>query len=164
MSLAQRIIIASGLFLVICGMSFGLYYALFAEHQSLVRMGSSLASGLSAAATGNMAEAMQKLAQYGDARYQYLRYVHAHSHWTSMGILLVFMGCAFRSVRFNERVTVTLALLLVYGSLAFPMGVLLAAWNIEVLGKILSITGALSLIAALAAYAWGLRSGSGSGH
>ena len=39
MSSPQRVLILTGLFLIACAMAFGVWYAIFDEHQTLVGMG-----------------------------------------------------------------------------------------------------------------------------
>ena len=50
MSSARRLLIAGGIALAPLGMIYGLWYAVFAEHQELDELGKSLATGFSAAA------------------------------------------------------------------------------------------------------------------
>ncbi len=157
MNRAQRTMIASGLIIVLGGMVFGLYYALFAEHQHLAGMGTSLSTSMAEAASGRLADAQQSLSQYGDVRYNYLRNVHAHSHWSSLGIFLMLLGLALKAVHYDERVCMCLALLLIYGSVAFPMGVWLATLQLGLTAKVFSITGAIALLGGISGYAWGLR-------
>jgi hypothetical protein len=56
MNTARKILIFGGLTLAVFGMLYGLYYALFVEHQTLDRMGSSLAAAVVHAAEGNLPE------------------------------------------------------------------------------------------------------------
>jgi len=78
MSSARRLLIAGGIALAPLGMIYGLWYAVFAEHQELDELGKSLATGFSAAAERNSAAAQSALNQYREMKYAYDRLVDVH--------------------------------------------------------------------------------------
>jgi hypothetical protein len=125
MNTARKILIFGGLTLVSFGMLYGLYYALFAEHQTLDRMGSSLTAAFVHAAEGNLPEAKSSVENYASTKYDYVRQVDVHSHWIGLGMLLMLMGAIFDRVAFSPRVKVWIAVALLAGALIFPLGVLL---------------------------------------
>jgi hypothetical protein len=106
-------------------MSFGLWYAVFAEHQALDRIGSSLAASLVHAAERRVSDSQTALKQYSEAQYNYVRNVDVHGHWIGLAMLLVVLGIAFNRVSFAEPVRVWLALGIFLGAFLFPFGVFL---------------------------------------
>ena len=84
MSGARRLLLTGGIVLALWGMSYGLWYAVFAEHQALEEIGSSLARGFSGAAARNIALAEASLRQYQQAKYVYDRQVDVHGHWIGL--------------------------------------------------------------------------------
>ena len=85
MNTARKILIFGGLTLVSFGMLYGLYYALFVEHQTLDRMGSSLTAAFVHAAEGNLPAAESSVEAYASTKYDYVRQVDVHSHWIGLG-------------------------------------------------------------------------------
>jgi hypothetical protein len=129
MSGSQKLLICSGLALLILTMGYGLGYAVFAEHQRLDQIGSSLAATFATAATGDMPSSDRELDAYGRAKYLYVREVDAHSHWGGLAILLLLFGVVFNRVGFAERIRLWLAVALTSSSFAFPLSVLLENFN-----------------------------------
>jgi hypothetical protein len=114
-----------GLILAAFGMLYGLHYALFIEHQTLDRMGTSLTEGFVAAASREMPQAHEAIQAYGATKYNYVRQVDAHSHWGGLAMLLIVLGAVFDRVQFSEGMRRWLAVTLLAGSILFPFGVLL---------------------------------------
>jgi len=125
MSSSQKLLIFSGLALLIVAMGYGLWYAVFAEHQRLEQVGASLATSFASAASGDMQSSDRELHAYGQAKYMYVREVDAHSHWGGLAILLLLFGAVFDRVGFAERIRLWLAVALTASSFAFPLSVLL---------------------------------------
>lgn len=159
MSASRKLLLGGGLALVLWAMSFGLWYAVFVEHQMLERMGGSLATGFAQAAERKMDDARASLAAYGATEYDYVRQVDVHSHWGGLAILLMLLGVAFDRVGFSERTRTALAALMVAGSFLFPLGVLLQTVDHGVGPKILSAAGAAMVILGMAAAALGFARG-----
>lgn len=129
MSTAGRLLIVGGIALALLGMAYGLWYALFAEHQELEGIGRSLASGFSAAAERNPARSADALAQYRELKYTYDRHVDVHGHWIGLAMLLILVGLAYDRLALGEGAKLTLAWGLTLGSLLFPLGVLLETFS-----------------------------------
>ena len=129
MNTARKILIFGGSTLAVFGMLYGLYYALFVEHQTLDRMGSSLAAAVVHAAEGNLPEAESSVETYASTKYDYVRQGDVHSHWIGLGTLLMLMGAIFDRVAFSPRVKVWIALALLAGAFVFPLGVLLLTFS-----------------------------------
>ncbi|HET7259377.1 MAG TPA: hypothetical protein VFI75_06630 [Candidatus Acidoferrum sp.] len=155
MSAARRLLIFGGIALVLLGMSYGLWYAVFAEHQELDGVGQSLTAGFSAAAARNSAAAGAALQQYRELKYTYDRHVDVHGHWIGLAMLLIVLGIALDRVSFDERMKVVLSTGLLVGSLLFPLGVLLQTFSHGSGPRVLAAAGAGLVIASMALFAIG---------
>jgi hypothetical protein len=155
MSLPRKLLIIGSLALAVWGMGYGLYYAVFAEHQALDRMGTALAAGFSDAATQQISEAKASLDLAAQGNYVYVRQVDAHGHWISLALLLLILGIGFDRVAFGESMQLYLALSLLLGGILFPLGVLLETWSRGAGPQALAVTGSALLIIGLAGTAWG---------
>ncbi len=153
---ARRLLLFGGIALAILGMSYGLWYAVFAEHQALDRIGHSLSSGFQAAAERNSAAAENSLRQYRQAKYVYDRQVDVHGHWIGLAMLLIVLAIAFDHVSLSERSKMLLAWALFLGSALFPLGVLMQTWNHGPLPRAIAILGSTLVTAALAGMLLGL--------
>jgi hypothetical protein len=157
MNAAQRILIFGGLILAAFGMLYGLHYALFLEHQTLDRMGGSLAAAFVQAAEGHLSASETALESYASTKYDYVRQVDSHSHWIGLAMLLIGMGAIFDHVAFGDRVKVWIAIALLVGAVAFPLGVLLqTSSHGAFLASAVAVMGSVSVTIALAAVTWGL--------
>lgn len=155
MNRSGKTLIIGGLLLVIWGMSYGLWYAVFDEHQTLERIGGSLATAFARAAERDLPAANVALDDYAAAKFEYVREVDVHSHWSGLAVLLFVLGLMFEQVRFEERTRRRLAWALVAGSFLFPLGVILQTmWHGTGTQGIAAVAAAL-LAVALAVVAWG---------
>jgi hypothetical protein len=150
MSAARRLLILGGIALALVGMSYGMWYAIFAEHQELDGIGKSLASGFSAAAERHPAEAEGALRQYRELKYAYDRHVDVHGHWIGLAMLLIVLGVAFERVKFSESVKLLLAAGLLIGALLFPFGVMLQTFSHGAGPRALAVGGSALVIVSLA--------------
>lgn len=161
---SQKVLLSAGLALIILGMVYGFWYALVDEHPTLQRMGASLASAFAEVATGEMGPARESLQAYGEARFEYLRAVHSHGHLAALSTLLLVLGLFFNHLAWSERIRLYLASILVFGSVALPLGSFLEMFFAGPVPAVLSALGALCVIGGLATAAAGLlRSGATSG-
>ena len=159
MSASRKLLLGGGLALVLWAMSYGLWYAVFVEHQTLERMGGALATGFAQAAERKMENAHASLATYSETEFDYLRQVDVHSHWGGLAMLLTLLGVAFDRVGFSERARTGLAAMLVAGSFLFPLGVLLQTVDHGAGPKALAAAGAGMVIVGLAGAAAGFARG-----
>jgi hypothetical protein len=159
MTSARKILLAGGLALAIWGMSYGLYYAVFVEHQTLDHIGGSLDMGFEHAAGRNLPQAHASLNEYANAAYVYVRQVDVHSHWIGLAMILFILAFAFDGVGFSDCRRRDLAVLLVLGAILFPLGVFTQTLVHGVLGSVLAVAGAAFLILGLAATAVGFARG-----
>jgi 4-amino-4-deoxy-L-arabinose transferase-like glycosyltransferase len=149
LSASRKLLIAGGLALIIFAMTYGLWYALFAEHQHLEGMGAALANGFAKAASGNLAEAHQSIEQYARIKYDYVRHVDVHSHWGGLAMILIVLGAMFDRVGFSERLRFYLAVMLLVGSVIFPLGVILQTVSRSVFPSALAVAGSALVIVGL---------------
>ena len=156
MSGPRRLLIVGGIALAVWGMGYGLWYAVFAEHQALDKIGRSLAGSFAAAAERNPTGMESSLEQYREAKYSYDRQVDVHGHWIGLAMLLIVLGIGFDRVNFPERLKVLLALGLLVGAVVFPLGVLLQTMNHGPLPRGIAIVGSGCTIAALLGSAVGV--------
>jgi hypothetical protein len=163
MSASRRLLIIGGIALAIWGMSYGLWYAVFAEHQALDNIGSSLAGSFAAAADRNPGVMESSLQQYREAKYVYERQVDVHGHWIGLAMLLIVLGIGFDRVNVAERLKMFLAIGLLAGAVVFPLGVLLQTISHGPLPRAIAIVGSGFVIAGLVGCAVGVLVRSASG-
>lgn len=153
---ARQVLLFGGITLAILGMSYGLWYAVFAEHQALDGIGHSLSSSFQAAAQRNSAAADQALLEYRQAKYIYDRQVDVHGHWIGLAMLLMVLAIGFDHVGFSETWKLRLAWFLFLGSVIFPLGVLMQTWSHGSLPRAVAIFGSGLVITSLAAIVAGV--------
>ncbi len=157
MNAARRILFFGGLILAAFGMLYGLHYALFVEHQTLDRMGGSLSAAFVHAAEGHLPESKSAFESYASTKYDYVRQVDSHSHWIGLAMLLIVMGAIFDHVAFSDHVRFWIAIALLVGAVAFPLGVMLQTLRHGAFfASALALLGSALVTIALAAVAWGL--------
>jgi len=161
MTNSGRILVIGGLLLAVWSMSYGLFYAVFVEHQTLDNIGGSLAGAFVHAAERNSAESQASMRAYAGANYNYIRQVDAHGHWIRLGLLLFTLGIAFGRVGFEESKRRMLAIALVTGAILFPLGVLAETVSGSVVPNALAVVGSAMVVASLAGIAWGFNRTSG---
>ena len=147
MSGSRRVLIVGGIALALWGMGYGLWYAVFAEHQALDGIGGSLAMAFEAAASRNTVETA--FSNYKEAKYVYDRQVDVHGHWIGLAMLLIAVGIGFDRVRFAKRQRLMLASALLAGAAIFPLGVLLQTFDHGAIPRGIAILGSVLVIAAL---------------
>jgi hypothetical protein len=147
---ARKLLLFGGIALAILGMSYGLWYAVFAEHQALDGIGQSLSASFHAAAERNPAGSENSLLQYREAKYVYDRQVDVHGHWIGLAMLLFILAIAFDHIGLSEKFKLLLACALLLGAVLFPLGVLLQTWSHGPLPKAITILGSALVIAGLA--------------
>ena len=158
MTSARRVLLLGGIALALLGMAYGWWYAAFAEHQTLDRIGSSLSAGFSNAAAGDRRSSQVSLQQYREAKYIYDRQVDVHGHWIGLAMLLILLGIGFDRLSFPkrwERWKLILALCLLIGAFLFPLGVLLQTYSHGDVPRAVAIIGSIFVIASLSAIATG---------
>ena len=155
MSPSRKLLLVSGLALALWSMTYGLWYAWFAEHQHIEGMGASLATAFTRAAERNMVEAHAAIGSYAVIRFAYVRHVDVHSHWGGLALLLIIFGAIFDRLGFEEHMRFWLAVVLLAGSVIFPLGVILQVVDRSWWPKALAVLGSGMVTVALAFVAWG---------
>ncbi|MGB2901743.1 MAG: hypothetical protein WBB89_20980 [Candidatus Acidiferrum sp.] len=156
MSGGRRLLIVGGIGLALWGMGYGLWYAVFAEHQALNGIGGSLATAFDAAASRNLGASETAFRNYKEAKYIYDRQVDVHGHWIGLAMLLIVVGIAFDRARFAERQKLVLACALLGGAVIFPFGVLLQTFDHGAIPRGIAILGSVLVIVALIGITLGL--------
>jgi hypothetical protein len=147
---ARQVLLFGGISLAVLGMSYGLWYAVFAEHQALDGIGHSLASSFQAAAERNMSASANSLLAYREAKYVYDRQVDVHGHWIGLAMLLFVLAIGSEHVGLTEKIKSLLAWALFLGAVLFPLGVLMQTWSHGSLPRAVAILGSGMVITALA--------------
>jgi predicted histidine transporter YuiF (NhaC family) len=156
MTSSRKLLVLGGMALAALGMLYGLYYAVFVEHQTLDQMGGSLAQAFASAAERNSSQSQIALEAYAATKYDYVRQVDAHSHWIGLGMLMIVLGVLFGRVNFSEAGKQAVAICLLAGSAVFPLAVVLQTYHHGALiFKALAVVGPGMVIFGLAATAWG---------
>ena len=156
MSTPQRILILTGLLLIAFTMAFGVWYAIFDEHQTLVGMGVHMATGFAEMASGNLAASNTALENYTDLSREYGREIHAHGHWGMLSLILIIIGLAFNRLAIGERQGVILAWVMALSAALFPLGVLMQIGPAAGLGKLLTVPASVGMVVGLLVSAWAL--------
>jgi hypothetical protein len=155
MSSGRRLLILGGIALAVWGMGYGLWYAVFAEHQALNNIGSSLATAFNASANRDAGAAETAFRSYKEAKYVYDRQVDIHSHWIGLAMLLIVVGIGFDRVGFSDRHKLMLASALLAGAAIFPLGVLLQTFDHGPIPRSIAILGSALVIASLMGITFG---------
>jgi len=155
MSAARRLLIVGGIALALLGMIYGVWYAVFAEHQELDGISKSLATSFSAAAKRDSATSGAAMGEYRELKYAYDRHVDVHGHWIGLAMILLVLGIGFNRMGFSEQNKMFLATALVLGSFLFPLGVLLQTLSRGPVPQVLAVAGSALVIASLAGMAVG---------
>lgn len=153
---SRKLLLTGGFLLAIWGMSYGLWYAVFAEHQILDSIGASLATSFSSAAQRKLPDAQAAISSYQAAKYVYDRQLDAHGHWIGLAMLLIVLGVAFDRVSIAEPRRLLLAVSLLAGAFLFPSGVLLETVFPPTVGQALAVAGSALVILPLVAITLGL--------
>ena len=146
---SKKVLVIGGLALAILGMTYGLWYAVFAEHQALDGIGLSLTSSFQAAAVKDSAGADNALLRYREAKYTYDRQVDVHGHWLGLAMLLIVLAIAYDHLNVSQKLKSLLAWTLLIGSALFPLGVLMQTWSHGPLPRSIAIAASAMIITAL---------------
>src|SRR5216684_4129259 len=136
-------------------MCHGTWYAAFAEHQALDRIGVSLASAFTRAAEQNPAQVKASLSNYREAKYVYERQVDAHGHWIGLAMVLIVLGIGLDRLAFSERIKMLLSASALLGAFLFPLGVLLQTLDRGNGPRALAVLGSALVIGPFGTFALG---------
>jgi hypothetical protein len=150
MIFANRSLMTFGLLLATLGMTYGLWYALFDEHQTLQGLGQLMAQTFSHAAENNLEQSFNAMVSLGKLAKEYDREVHFHSHLILLSMLMMVLACCINQASYSEKILNLLALALIVGTLTFPVGVFIQSQGFALLGKILAAFGSTLFLGAFA--------------
>ncbi len=150
-----KLLVVGGLALALLGITYGLVYAVFVEHQTLDRLGGSLTTAFVKGAQHDLPAAQSSLDLYAHNAYVYVRQVDAHSHWIGLAMVLFVLGTVFDRVGLSERWRFALAFALLSGAVVFPLGVLLQTWMAGAVPRVIAAIGAAGVAVGMAGAAWG---------
>lgn len=156
---SRKILLFGGMVLAAVGMFYGVYYAVFVEHQTLDGMGGALFASFQHTAERDAAATESSLNAYAATKYIYVRQVDLHSHWAGLAMILMVLGICFDRVGFAAGFKKLLALALLLGAVTFPLGVYLQSIGMADVGKIMAIAGSALVVAGMAAAALGFARG-----
>jgi hypothetical protein len=156
MTTPQRILILTGIALIAFTMAFGVAYALFDEHQTLVGMGTQMAAGFMEASGGDMEAAYTALDSYGALSQEYRNEVHSHGHWGMLSLIIIVLGLTFDRMALGEKQGLLVACVLALSATLFPLGVLLQIGPAAGIGKVFSIAGSMGMVFGLLGAVYGL--------
>ena len=145
----QKILLLTGTLLIAITMMYGVGYAIFDEHQTLVGMGVHMATGFAEAARGDMGASYEALEAYGALRQEYGFEIHSHGHWGMLSLVLIILGLVFKRLHLSARGGLMLAWTLALSTALFPLGVVMQIGPVAALGKVLSTAGSIGVILGL---------------
>ena len=142
MTSANKTYIVGGLVLILAGLTFGVYYAIFDEHQTLVAMGMAFAQSFFDAAAGNEAGVSDNLEIFRANSYEYMREVSVHAHIIELGTLALIIPLFAHRIAWSDERKLLLARLFILGSVVFCLGVLAQIVALSGLTQTLAAAGA----------------------
>jgi hypothetical protein len=96
-----------------------------------------------------MDKARESLNTYGETRFEYIREVHIHGHLVALSTLLLVLGLFFNQLAFPERIRLYLASVLIFGTVALPLGSVLEMFIGGLVPKAVAMLGAVAAIGGL---------------
>ena len=151
MTSANKTYIVGGLLLVLIGLIFGVYYAIFDEHQTLVAMGMAFAQSFFEAAGGNEAGVSESIETFRANSFEYIREVSFHAHIIELGTLALIIPLFAHRIGWNDGRKLLIARLFIVGSLVFTLGVLAQTLAMSALTQALAVGGSGLVIACVGA-------------
>lgn len=149
-SWAARTLLSGGTVLVLLGFLHGSYYAGAHLFRYEARDSELLSAMTKQAAAGDSAAALQAVADYGQLQGAKAVNVAAHAHVIEFGVLAILLALFQPYVFLSEKWRRTWAVVLLIGSLALPVFVLLELqWGL-VAGELADVGGLLVIIALFA--------------
>ena len=141
MTSANKTYIVGGLGLVLAGLIFGVYYAIFDEHQTLVAMGMAFAQSFFEAAGGNETGVAENIEILRANSYEYMREVSVHAHIIELGTLALIVPLFSHRIGWDDGRKLLIARLFIAGSLVFCLGVFSQIFVLSVLTQALAVIG-----------------------
>lgn len=161
---ARRLLLLSGIALIVVGMIFGDFFAVFILHQNASRVGASLAAASHAALQGDAFAVASNFANIGSFLENRGTKVDAHVHAIEFGYLALLLAVLTPWIALSERTKRAVAWLFLAGSVLLPVGVFLIHYvglahsPLKAIGwaSIFADTGGFSVLLATLVYLVGL--------
>ena len=122
---ARRLLLLGGIALIVAGMIFGDFFAVFILHQNASRVGASLAAASHAALQGDAFGVAANFANIGSFLENRGTKVDAHVHAIEFGYLALLLAVVTPWISLSEKIKRALAFLFLVGSVLLPVGVFL---------------------------------------
>jgi hypothetical protein len=122
---ARRLLLLGGIALIVAGMVFGDFFAVFILHQNASRVGASLAAASHAALQGDAFGVAASLANIGSFLENRGTKVDAHVHAIEFGYFALLLAVVTPWISLSEKIKRALAFLFLVGSVLLPVGVFL---------------------------------------
>ncbi len=156
MTSANKTYIVGGLLLVLIGLIFGVYYAIFDEHQTLVAMGMAFAQSFFEAAGGNETGVSENIETFRANAFEYTREVSFHAHIIELGTLALIIPLFAHRIGWNDSRKLLIARLFIIGSLVFTLGVLSQTLAFSGVTQAMAVIGSGLVIACVGVLVLGL--------
>lgn len=122
---ARRLLLLGGIALIVAGMIFGDFFAVFVLHQNAARVGADLAAASHAALQGDEAAVTAHFTNVGSFLENRGTKVDAHVHAIEFGYLALLLAVVSPWIAFSERSRRAIAWIFLAGSVLLPIGVFL---------------------------------------
>jgi hypothetical protein len=122
---ARRLLLLGGIALIVAGMIFGDFFAVFVLHQNASRVGANLAAASHAALQGDAFTVTARFTNIGSFLENRGTKVDAHVHAIEFGYLALLLAVVTPWIAFAEKTKRALAWLFLAGSVLLPIGVFL---------------------------------------
>ena len=122
---ARRLLLLGGIALIVVGMLFGDFFAVFVLHQNAARVGANLATASHAALQGDATAVTAHFTNVGSFLENRGTKVDAHVHAIEFGYLALLLAVINPWIGFTERSKRAIAWIFLAGSVLLPLGVFL---------------------------------------
>jgi hypothetical protein len=122
---ARRLLLLGGIALIVAGMIFGDFFAVFVLHQNASRVGASLAAASHAALQSDAPAVATHFTNIGSFLENRGTKIDAHVHVIEFGYLALLLAVVTPWIAFAEKIKRVLAWLFLAGSALLPVGVFL---------------------------------------
>jgi uncharacterized protein with PQ loop repeat len=122
---ARRLLLLGGIALIVAGMIFGDFFAVFVLHQNASRVGADLAAAAHAALQGDAFTVAAHFTSIGAFLENRGTKVDAHVHAIEFGYLALLLAVITPWISLSEKIKRALAFLFLAGSILLPVGVFL---------------------------------------
>jgi hypothetical protein len=149
---ARRLLLLGGIALIVAGMIFGDFFAVFVLHQNASRVGANLAAASHAALQGDAFTVAAHFTNIGSFLENRGTKVDAHVHAIEFGYLALLLAVVTPWIAFTEKTKRALAWLFLAGSVLLPVGVYLTHY-VGLVHSPLQAIGWASIVADVAGFA-----------